>query len=190
MGYWYGIVTGQNTIILTELLPLFVLEKWFLACNSFTVYDTSMKFHRYASHQRLHITNKNCHSDLSSSLVTRPWYIWKKIVYDLYFIFYMEYLNGTPHICLTSKVSYYDYLLPLLPFHLMNCLPLLDMCYMGQPSNCNYYQFFIYQLSRMRVIILTDSVPVKIAWLQTLSSRWNYCYWKKNFSLICIPSWL
>ena len=36
---WYGIVNGQNPSILTELLPFFVLEKWFLACYSFTVHD-------------------------------------------------------------------------------------------------------------------------------------------------------
>ena len=35
---WYGIVNGQNPSILTELLPFFVLEKWFLACYSFTVH--------------------------------------------------------------------------------------------------------------------------------------------------------
>ena len=36
---WYGIVNGQNPSIFTELLPFFVLEKWFLACYSFTVHD-------------------------------------------------------------------------------------------------------------------------------------------------------
>ena len=36
---WYGIVNGQIRPFLTELLPFFVLEKWFLACYSFTVHD-------------------------------------------------------------------------------------------------------------------------------------------------------
>ena len=36
---WYEIVNGQICPFLTELLPFFVLEKWFLACYSFTVHD-------------------------------------------------------------------------------------------------------------------------------------------------------
>ena len=36
---WYGIVNVQIRPFLTELLPFFVLEKWFLACYSFTVHD-------------------------------------------------------------------------------------------------------------------------------------------------------
>ena len=47
---WYGIVNGQNPSILNELLPFFVLEKWFLACYSFTVHDIWMKLHRYVAH--------------------------------------------------------------------------------------------------------------------------------------------
>ena len=70
---WYGIVNGQNLSILTELLPFFVLEKWFLACYSFTVHDIWMKLHRYVAHQRLHIVTKNRHSDLPSLWVIRPW---------------------------------------------------------------------------------------------------------------------
>ena len=36
---WYGIVNGKIRPFLMELLPFFVLEKWFLACYSFTVHD-------------------------------------------------------------------------------------------------------------------------------------------------------
>ena len=36
---WYGIVNGQNPSIFTGVTALFVLEKWFLACFSFTVHD-------------------------------------------------------------------------------------------------------------------------------------------------------
>ena len=35
-----GLLMGKIRIFLTELLPFFVLEKWFLACYSFTVHDT------------------------------------------------------------------------------------------------------------------------------------------------------
>ena len=34
-----GLLMGKIRPFLTELLPFFVLEKWFLACYSFTVYD-------------------------------------------------------------------------------------------------------------------------------------------------------
>ena len=36
---WYGIVNGQNLSIFNGVTALFVLEKWFLACYSFTVHD-------------------------------------------------------------------------------------------------------------------------------------------------------
>ena len=36
---WYGIVNGQNPSIFNGVTALFVLEKWFLACYSFTVHD-------------------------------------------------------------------------------------------------------------------------------------------------------
>ena len=35
-----GLLMGKIRPFLTELLPFFVLEKWFLACYSFTVHDT------------------------------------------------------------------------------------------------------------------------------------------------------
>ena len=35
------------------------------------------ELHRYVEQQRLHITTKDRHSDLSSSWVIRPWLIWK-----------------------------------------------------------------------------------------------------------------
>ena len=34
-----GLLMGKICPFLTELLPFFVLEKWFLACYSFTVHD-------------------------------------------------------------------------------------------------------------------------------------------------------
>ena len=34
-----GLLMGKIRPFLTELLPFFVLEKWFLACYSFTVHD-------------------------------------------------------------------------------------------------------------------------------------------------------
>ena len=34
-----GLLMGKIRPFLTELLPSFVLEKWFLACYSFTVHD-------------------------------------------------------------------------------------------------------------------------------------------------------
>ena len=34
-----GLLMGKIRQFLTELLPFFVLEKWFLACYSFTVHD-------------------------------------------------------------------------------------------------------------------------------------------------------
>ena len=34
-----GLLIGKICPFLTELLPFFVLEKWFLACYSFTVHD-------------------------------------------------------------------------------------------------------------------------------------------------------
>ena len=36
---WYGIVNGQNLSIFNGVKSFFVLEKWFLACYSFTVHD-------------------------------------------------------------------------------------------------------------------------------------------------------
>ena len=68
-----GLLMGKIRPFLTELLPFFVLEKWFLACYSFTVHDIWMKLHRYVAHQRLHIVTKDRHSDLSSLWVIRPW---------------------------------------------------------------------------------------------------------------------
>ena len=59
-----GLLMGEIRPFLTELLPFFVLEKWFLACYSFTVHDIRMKLHRYVAHQRLHIVTKDRHSDL------------------------------------------------------------------------------------------------------------------------------
>ena len=102
-----GLLMGKIRPFLTELLPFFVLEKWFLACYSFTVHDIWMKLHRYVAHQRLHIVTKDRHSDLPSLWVIRPWYVWKK-VFDLLFLYYMEYLNITSQICFTSKVTYWD----------------------------------------------------------------------------------
>ena len=58
------LLMGKIRSFLTELLPFFVLEKWFLACYSFTVHDIWMKLHRYVAHQRLHIVTKDRHSDL------------------------------------------------------------------------------------------------------------------------------
>ena len=34
-----GLLMGKIHPFLTELLPFFVLDKWFLACYSFTVHD-------------------------------------------------------------------------------------------------------------------------------------------------------
>ena len=68
-----GLLMGKIHPFLTELLPFFVLEKWFLACYSFTVHDIWMKLHRYVAHQRLHIVTKDRHSDLPSLWVIRPW---------------------------------------------------------------------------------------------------------------------
>ena len=67
------LLMGKIRPFLTELLPFFVLEKWFLACYSFTVHDIWMKLHRYVAHQRLHIVTKDRHSDLPSLWVIRPW---------------------------------------------------------------------------------------------------------------------
>ena len=36
---WYGIVNGQNPSLFKGVTALFLLEKWFLACYSFTVHD-------------------------------------------------------------------------------------------------------------------------------------------------------
>ena len=68
-----GLLMGKIRPFLTELLPFFVLEKWFLACYSFTIHDIWMKLHRYVAHQRLHILTKDRHSDLPSLWVIRPW---------------------------------------------------------------------------------------------------------------------
>ena len=68
-----GLLMGKIPPFLTELLPFFVLEKWFLACYSFTIHDIWMKLHRYVAHQRLHIVTKDRHSDLPSLWVIRPW---------------------------------------------------------------------------------------------------------------------
>ena len=68
-----GLLMGKIRPFLTELLPFFVLEKWFLACYSFTVHDIWMKLHRYVAHQRLHIVTKDRHSDLPSLWVIHPW---------------------------------------------------------------------------------------------------------------------
>ena len=68
-----GLLMGKIRPFLTELLPFSVLEKWFMACYSFTVHDIWMKLHRYVAHQRLHIVTKDCHSDLPSLWVIRPW---------------------------------------------------------------------------------------------------------------------
>ena len=68
-----GLLMGKIRRFLTELLPFFVLEKWFLACYSFTVHDIWMKLHRYVAHQRLHIVTKDRHSDLPSLWVICPW---------------------------------------------------------------------------------------------------------------------
>ena len=102
-----GLLMGKIRPFLTELLPFFVLEKWFLACFSFTVHDIWMKLHRYVAHQRLHIVTKDRHSDLPSLWVIRPWWVWKK-VFDLLFLYYVEYLNITSQICFTSKITYCD----------------------------------------------------------------------------------
>ena len=67
-----GLLMGKIRPFLTELLPFFVLEKWFLACYSFTIHDIWMKLHRYVAHQRLHILTKDRHSDLPSLWVIRP----------------------------------------------------------------------------------------------------------------------
>ena len=68
-----GLLMGKIRPFLTELLPFFVLEKWFLACYSFTTHNIWMKLHRYVAHQRLHIVTKDRHSDLPSLWVIRPW---------------------------------------------------------------------------------------------------------------------
>ena len=68
-----GLLMGKIRPFLTELLPFFVLEKWFLACYSFTIHDIWMKLHIYVAHQRLHILTKDRHSDLPSLWVIRPW---------------------------------------------------------------------------------------------------------------------
>ena len=68
-----GLLMGKIRPFLTELLPFFVLEKWFLACYSFTIHDIWMKLHRYVAHQRLHIVTKDRHSDLPNLWVIRPW---------------------------------------------------------------------------------------------------------------------
>ena len=68
-----GLLMGKIRPFLTELLPFFVLEKWFLACYSFTVHDIWMKLHRYVAHQRLHIVTKDHHSDLPGLWVICPW---------------------------------------------------------------------------------------------------------------------
>ena len=47
---WYGIIDGQNPSILTEFLPLFILEKQFLAYYSFTICDITMDLHSIVYH--------------------------------------------------------------------------------------------------------------------------------------------
>ena len=68
-----GLLMGKIRPFLTELLPFFVLEKWFLACYFFTSHDIWMKLHRYVAYQRLHIMTKDRHSDLPSLWVICPW---------------------------------------------------------------------------------------------------------------------
>ena len=72
-----GLLMGEIRPFITELLPLFILEKQFLAYYSFTIYDISRKLHSYVYHQRLHIVTKNHHSDCSSLGVICPRYIRK-----------------------------------------------------------------------------------------------------------------
>ena len=69
-----GLLMSKICPFLTELLPLFILEKTFLAYYSFIIYDISMKLHSYmyVYHQRLHIVTKNHHSDYSSAGVICP----------------------------------------------------------------------------------------------------------------------
>ena len=102
-----GLLMGKIHPFLTELLPFFVLEKWFLACFSFTVHDIWMKLHRYVAHQRLHIVTKGP-SLWPSQFVSYPPLIGLKKGFDLLFLYYMEYLNITSQICFTSKVTYCD----------------------------------------------------------------------------------
>ena len=67
-----GLLMGKICPFLTELLPLFTLEKKYLAYYSFTIYDISMKLHSYVYHQRVHIVTKNhMFFDLSSITI---WY--------------------------------------------------------------------------------------------------------------------
>ena len=61
------LLMGEIRPFLTELLPLFKLEKQFLAYNFFAVYDISMKLHSYVYHRRLNIVTKNHDSDCSGS---------------------------------------------------------------------------------------------------------------------------
>ena len=98
---WLRIFT--LTFPVHELSTLDWSEKWFLTCSSFTIWNIWMKLHRYVEHQRLHIFSKDRHPYLSSSWVIRPWLIWK-MVFDLLFLYYVEYLNITSQICFTSKV--------------------------------------------------------------------------------------
>ena len=67
-----GLLVGKIRPFLIELLPLFILEKQFLAYYSLTIYDISMKLHSYVYHQRLHFVTKNHYSDHSSSGVLCP----------------------------------------------------------------------------------------------------------------------
>ena len=102
-----GLLMGKIRPFLTELLPFFVLEKWFLACYSFTVMISEWNFT-----DMLHIkgyilwlrTVTLTFPVCELSALDRS----EKKVFDLLFLYYMEYLNITSQICFTSKVTYCD----------------------------------------------------------------------------------
>ena len=48
----YAIVNGKNLSILTELLPLFILENLFPAYYPLPIYDISMELNSYVYHKR------------------------------------------------------------------------------------------------------------------------------------------
>ena len=150
-----GLLMGKIRPFLTELLPFFILEKWFLACYSLLFMISEWNFT-----DMLHIKGYILWLRTSlwpSQFVSYLPLIGLKKGFDLLFLYYMEYLNITSQICFTSKVTYCDYEPSLLPFPFceLSALDWIKKCFLPVvPLLCGIFKWNFTDMFHIKGYIL------------------------------------
>lgn len=120
------LLPGKIHEILTKLQPSFVSVIWFLACNSFSLWNMWIKLHRniYRTLKRLlNVTMNSYAGNLGQELSALD--ISQQIVFSPLFLHFIVYLDEFSHIYWRLSVSNCGQGRQLWPFQLLNYLSLI-----------------------------------------------------------------